>query len=67
MSPFIEIPVEINTPICVIKANQHDGYWIEAELFQLHHLSQWGSMAFKTYPEAKKAADELEKDFRRKS
>lgn len=57
--PSIEIPVELNTPICVVKFNQHDGAWIEAELFSLKHLSIWGIYAFQTYSEAEIAMNKI--------
>ena len=57
--PFIEIPVEINTLVCVVKSNQHDGAWVEPALFNLTHIEGWGKTVFLTFSEAIKAAAKM--------
>lgn len=46
--PFIEIPVEIGTPVWEVMINQHDGAWVVLKSFDLSMLNRWSSYVFPT-------------------
>ena len=57
---LIELPCPIGTAIYYLDCNQHDGWWIEARLFDLRSLDLIGKYAFITKAEAEAKLKELQ-------
>ena len=55
---YIPLPVPINTLVCVVRFNQHDGSWVEPALFKADMASEWGNTVFATFGEALDSVEE---------
>lgn len=58
----IDIPIEIGDPVLRILCTQHDGYYLEAEMFSYSMIEEYlnGSI-FCDYESAKNKLEELQK------